>query len=253
MLSFLATRLLNLPGHVSEPEDEEIISVDIDALKALVLPLPNIPWRGVAGICGETITPMYRNIRNMLHEDSEHLAQLFSELEPLYNDSDTDDSEDSKSCVPLPQSARSNNAATVRRINNTLRGDTLMLDRTRHKRTGSLSSPLIIQSTHASIPTIIITPPYVPQPSETFCRVPVQDSSFGNRLTLPAHPAFNEVFPPLIPTAYPLVPVAQSWAWVDGHWQVVLPTLEEQARKGMFSKALVVKRKPCRNLVGLAQ
>jgi hypothetical protein len=234
------------PGRISElePEDEETISVDIDALKALVLPLPDIPWRGVAGMCGRTITPLYKSLQNMLHEDTEHVARLFSDLEPLHD-------EDFEPCMRLPQSARWTNVGSGRGFNNSIPGDVFLPDRLRRRRSGSLSDsghPLIIPSTHASIPTIIITPPYLPQPNGTFCRVPFQDSSFGNRLTLPAHPAFNEVFPPLVPTPYPLVPVAQNWTWVDGHWQAVLPTLEEQARKGMFSRTLMAKRKSCRRI-----
>lgn len=247
MLSLLATQLLNVrfePGHVSasEPEDEETISLDIDAIKSLVLPLPNIPWHSVtsvAGLCGRTITPMYKSIQNMLREDTEHVARLFSELEPL----DADAHEDFESCV---QSTRWTNAVSGCGSNKPLSRDIL-----RYRQMGPLSSsdhPLIVPSTHSSIPTIIITPPHLPESNETFCRVPFQDSSFGNRLTLPAHPAFNEAFPPLIPTPYPLAPIAQNWTWVDGHWQAVLPTLEEQARKGMFSKALMVKRKSCRRV-----
>jgi len=238
MLSLFGTRLLNLrfePERVSESEDEDTISVDIDALSAFVLPLPDIPWRGVAGICGRTITPIYRSLQNMLHEDTEHVARLFSELEPFdYADLDFE---------PCVQSTRWTNVVSGR-VNPR---DVLLSDKSRRQQSGSLSGSgrVIIPS---FIPTIVITPPYLPHPSETFSRVPFQDSSFGYRLTVPAHPAFNEVFPPLIPTPYPLVPVARNWAWVDGHWQAVLPTLEEQARKGMFSRVRVVKRKSCRRI-----
>jgi hypothetical protein len=106
MLSLLAAQLLNVPRHISEQDDEEAIvnvglftictdvgrpqSVDVDALKALVPPLPNVRWRAVAGMCGQAISPMYKSIQNMLHEDSEHVARLFSELEPLFSDDDNE-------------------------------------------------------------------------------------------------------------------------------------------------------------------
>jgi hypothetical protein len=64
------------------------------------------------------------------------------------------------------------------------------------------------------------------------------------KLTVPMHPVFNQCFPPQIP---PLsVPQLEEWRYVHGHWWAIVPTLEEQARNGLFSRALVIKKKPSR-------
>jgi hypothetical protein len=56
--------------------------VDISTLRTLVFPLPDFAWRQMAGMCGRTITPMYKTIHTMLSEDMEHVVQVLSELEP---------------------------------------------------------------------------------------------------------------------------------------------------------------------------
>ena len=106
-----------------------------------------------------------------------------------------------------------------------------------------LDQPLVIPSTHPSIPTIIITPcPRLPR--ETSCRVPLQDSAFGMKLTVPMHPVFNQCFPPQIPSLSP--PQSDHWRFTDGHWQAVVPGLEEQTRNHLFSRTFVIKKKACR-------
>lgn len=69
--------------------------------------------------------------------------------------------------------------------------------------------------------------------------VPVQDACFGNRLVVPCHPVVNGAFPPLaLPkTALP-PPPTRRWEYVDGHWRAVLPTAEEQARRGWIARPL---------------
>lgn len=109
--------------------------------------------------------------------------------------------------------------------------------------------PLLIPSTHPLTPTIIITPcPNQSFETSSSSHVPYQDSEFRNKLTVPCHPRFNEVFPPLaLPPYIHALPTLQNWKWLNGHWHVMVPGLNEQAQKGMFSRA-VISRKRRRNI-----
>lgn len=98
-----------------------------------------------------------------------------------------------------------------------------------------------MQSSHSSVPTIII-PPCEPREHEISCHVPLQNCEFGGRLTVPRHPVFNQVFPPLSHSPHTLF-ANKKWKWHDGHWQATLPCLEEQTKNGLFSRALVTRRR----------
>jgi hypothetical protein len=55
-------------------------SIDANALSAL-LPSTEFPWRRMAGLCGQTIRPVYKNIQTLLNEDVENITRLLYELE----------------------------------------------------------------------------------------------------------------------------------------------------------------------------
>ena len=97
--------------------------------------------------------------------------------------------------------------------------------------------PFTIRSSNPEIPTIVITP-CPTQERDRSCWVPYQDASFGNRLSVPMHPAVNNVFPPLVAKPAPFV---EHWRFIDGHWRALLPSLEEQMQKGMFSRPRIVE------------
>lgn len=73
----------------------------MDALRALVLPLPDIAWQRVAGMCGRTISPMYKSLQDMLHEDAENIAHILSELEPPCEQDFADDEVSFRTPGPL--------------------------------------------------------------------------------------------------------------------------------------------------------
>lgn len=104
--------------------------------------------------------------------------------------------------------------------------------------------PLVLKSRDSSIPTIIITPP-CQEEHEDYCRIPLQNSAFHNQLTVPKHPAFNHIHPPLALTSYSS-PVLSHWRWRDGHWHGIVPSLEVQDERGLFSKALVTRKRTWR-------
>ena len=98
--------------------------------------------------------------------------------------------------------------------------------------------PLVITNPDPSIPTIVVTPcPSLPR--ELACLVPYQDAAFGNRLTVPTHPALNDAHPPLVAKPFPLV---ERWRYEGGHWRAQLPPVQEQMSKGMFSRPLSTRR-----------
>ena len=113
----------------------------------------------------------------------------------------------------------------------------------------------------SNLPRIILTPP-TPEPSETptFQRVPLQDSAYGARLTVPSYSAVNVLHPPMSFNqeifASPFVPlslsplavtvVAKKWEYVNGHWAAVLPSQDEQLRRGLYSRPRRVRLRTSR-------
>ena len=79
----------------------------------------------------------------------------------------------------------------------------------------------------------------------TCCWVPVQDACFGKRLVVPAHAAVNEVFPPQLGMGRAGV-LARQWEYADGHWRAVLPSVDEQMRRGLHSRAVSHRRRSSR-------
>ena len=55
-----------------------------------LLPSPDFPWRRVAGVCGQTISPVYKGIQDMLNEDVENVTRLLYELEPVEEEGEMD-------------------------------------------------------------------------------------------------------------------------------------------------------------------
>jgi hypothetical protein len=239
-------------------------------MDAILNPLPDLAWRGLAGMCGRTISPVYHSIQNVLYDDVEQLAQLMSDLEtsseeassakstvshpsctdyaPEYQFSCLQIDEDALAFLPTPDLAPDLPPHNPPQIPTTsLKRHCPSLTLTQPLSIPSApSQPLSIPSATPSTPAIIITP-CGPAPHDFSCRAPLQDSSFGTRLTLPTHTSFNRAFPP---QPYPLVPTpgmvhVDRWRYVRGHWHAVLPSLEEQRRRGAFSRAIVGKRKAC--------
>lgn len=111
----------------------------------------------------------------------------------------------------------------------------------------ALDSPLMIVPTNPSLPTILVTPAD-DSPRETSAWVPYQDAAFGGRLTVPSHPTYNAVHghPPCLGKDDRLVlPKVNQWRYNEGHWEIILPSVQEQVKMGAFSRAVVVKRRHC--------
>lgn len=100
-----------------------------------------------------------------------------------------------------------------------------------------------------SIPRIVVTPATPQQSREMSSCVPVQDTCFGARLTVPAHTTLNACHPPMAPPSYPYTPLyttIRSWMYRQGHWCAVVPGLDEQERRGIFSRPINLRRRAMR-------
>ncbi|KAK7465260.1 hypothetical protein VKT23_005239 [Stygiomarasmius scandens] len=267
-------------------------------LEILMQPLQEFlaPWYHLA----RTLAPVYQNLHHIFIDDVDRVAQLLLDLEPvseydyMYMDYDDDDHDvveipNSSSCPelnllePVSTSGDKNqriedDALSIsqpslsRRFANSERE----LPPRKQRRSTYLTQPIVIPSTHPLTPTIIITPCSSESEKTSsstnayeasfFSRVPVQDSAFRSRLTVPRHPTFNCIFPPMrmalllsvsstsstrpstksysnsvsmiIPPPASLHPLVETWRWKDGHWQAVLPGIEEQVKRGMFSRVV---------------
>lgn len=221
---------------------------------------------------------MYEVVRKTFHEDVDHLAQLFAELEPMSLDDYEAEDEESVYAVgpsvvlvasvcnrliclfhqtaaeqsipdislavpeqpiqhqydPLPRPYRKRRKSDpVRSISRILRPFHS------YPYLQELDDALVISSTDPSIPTIVVTP-CATVPRDCSCLVPYQDVSFGNKLAVPMYPVVNGVFPPLLPKP---VPYVDKWCFRDGHWWAVLPPLEEQMKRNMFSRPVSRRRR----------
>jgi hypothetical protein len=108
-----------------------------------------------------------------------------------------------------------------------------------------------------SIPRIVITLAPPCQEHLASSRVPVQDAAFGGRLTVPSHAyaALNASHPPLLSStlsnAAPLhVSAVRAWTYRWGHWCAVAHALDEQERRGLFSRPFVARRRGIRKRGG---
>lgn len=170
----------------------------------------------------------------MILQDFESIPQPFEDITP----------EQDTSFVSL--SGHDREKSRVRRTSKSLVSDIPTITQPFRYLTGPAPTcrreqqgPLRIENDNPSIPTIVITPCETEE-RESSCWVPVQDACFGNQLVVPSHPVVNEVFPPLL--ARPMM-CGRKWEYREGHWRAVLPSLEEQVRRGLFSRVLSAKRR----------
>jgi len=253
MLARLTTapaRLLDLHIESNGPVSDEQSSLEVD-LSALRVHLPqntDVVWQCIAGACGRAITPMCKKLGNMLNDDLENVAQVLLDLEQRHGDALEDNLPNTGLLdVNTTNSVRS----TVQPQLETWRS--FPNERKLQRSSNATEYIITIPSRHLSAPTIMISL-CPPQAKETSCHIPYQDRAFGTQLTVPSHPVFNKIHPPMLLELSSLPPLKfDSWKWENGHWVAVLPTPMEQTRKGVFSKAMVDRRRPsscrthCRN------
>ncbi|KAF8910034.1 hypothetical protein CPB84DRAFT_1764424 [Gymnopilus junonius] len=222
----------------TDHEDEESsLVVDLYALRSLLFPIPENPWHRIATVCGQAL-PLCASIQKTLSGDFNNVALLLLDLElrhmgpEILNDvlpvgllNEEYSTTLSQSGGPGPMHFPSRSRPPKKR----------------RKASHPILSPLVIPSPHPSVPSIIITLS-PPQSRETSCLVPYQDYAFGHRLAVPCHPVFNKIHPPMIRDSH--TPLHRNGCkWQHGHWIAILPSLAEQAKKGVFSRAMPSRRR----------
>ncbi|KAJ7292841.1 hypothetical protein C8J57DRAFT_8176 [Mycena rebaudengoi] len=204
MLARLSSSETGLLSSFTSPDDlsdmspgEESLILDMDTFR-LVLPIPDIHWRHVAELCERAVNPMCKGLYSALNADLERVAQVLAALD-IENECGEAESESSAAM--------------------------------KNTRNFSLSTPqpLIIRSPDSAVPTIVITP-CSPQPRESSCQVPYQDSAFRSRLTVPSQPSLNQSFPPMISPLRYRTRGIHHWIWKNGHWQAAVGGLEPRPR-----------------------
>ncbi|KAF9469731.1 hypothetical protein BDZ94DRAFT_1243128 [Collybia nuda] len=222
---------------LSAHEDDDSIVLDLAALRKMLLPLSNNSWQRAISMYGRTITPIYRNFQNMVNYDLERVAQVLSDLEPSCVTDECDEPAGDYNELTCPMNLRGTFVEPEPWM-------PVVPTKSRLSHLPFGAAPVVLKSLHPSIPTISITPPQ--EEHEGCCRVPLQNSAFRNQLIVPRHPAFNHIHPPMVLTSYTL-PVLSHWRWQNGHWQGIVPSVEEQNKKGLFSRALVPRKRTWRN------
>lgn len=241
-LSRKSARWLDVRVEHALSGNDNAMSVDVNVLTCL-----DLSWRG---LCGQTIGPVYRGLKNVVEEDLDTVARLLSELDPLGEELER--TNENSEVPPQPQpSLPLGPRLYIAEDNAFVYSEVSLLERPRRKRrrSSALVEPLVINPTHPSAPTIIISP-CPSQARETSAWVPYQDAAFGVRLTVPTYAPSNSAFPPLIAPSN-LDNHVDDWKYVNGHWCAVLPTQDEQCRRGLYSKSIVSRRRsmlqpPCR-------
>ncbi|KAJ4485634.1 hypothetical protein J3R30DRAFT_1385151 [Lentinula aciculospora] len=211
---------------VGNREFRGIIDLDI-----LLLPVHDflLPWWRYAGMCRKTLAPVCNDLQNLLCDDVERVAQLLSSLEcsDEMEEFTCDCSSEAFEDVDSPCS-----------MNIGPENQPLYRERPPHRQHLHSNTPVVISSLHNSTPTIVITPCDT-QARDISALVPMQDSAFRTRLTVPCHPKLNHAFPPMVNVVPAICKIPElDWKWSNGHWQALLPGIDEQTSKGIFSRAI---------------
>jgi len=228
-LSRTAARVMGVraeAGHRTAPrtQEDDYLYVDVDVdIHELLNPLPEFAWARVTDLYANTVAPMYRVVRDTLQDDMEQLAFILDEPPPsrricgsslvadLEASCPRQDSDAIGCCTPSGLLSACGKPSTL---------DT------------NANEVWLLRSASCSLPSIVVT--LCPsRPRDFACLVPFQDAHFGNRLAVPTHPALNAVYPPLFAQGLPIV---HRWRYERGHWYALLPDLEEQKARGLFSR-----------------
>lgn len=219
--------------------------INLNGLRGSLPSLPENSLQRVAEHCDELFTPVCKT----LAEDINTITHLLLELETSCDLEERKSTRESELDTASPSLDQDNDLVQA----NMVRGPQDLVHRERLFSKGRRLSyppptPIIIPSTHPRAPSIMISP-CGSQNQEKTCRVPYQNSAFGKMLTVPSHPSYNTIHPPmLIPPSSSSLPLLEDWRWNDGHWEAVLPCLQQQTKRGLFSKAQSARRRshrPC--------
>ncbi|KAL5534010.1 hypothetical protein ACEPAG_470 [Sanghuangporus baumii] len=259
-LSRACSHLADLTWSVSshgpnEPNDEdglqasdELLAPEAIAFSQLSLSVSENALENATGACGKLFSPLYRYVESTFTSDVEKLVLALHEADPDFS-ADSDEDEDIF-VIPFSSLDASANlgSRTVASVKINENVATLSNSPPPSVRgVGHSSERPVLQN--IAVPRIVITPAPPQQSREMSSCVPVQDTCFGARLTVPAHTALNACHPPMAPPSSPYMPLyttIRSWAYRQGHWCAVVPGLDEQERRGIFSRPVNLRRRAMR-------
>jgi len=181
------------------------------------------------GYCGNVLSPALQYVRSGLASDMDQFVQSLYEADPT--------TVAHCDCLETANSPAEQNVLELVPLND--------LDNSISDSLTLTPQGLVLNGRRTPlIPTIIITPaPY--QPREKSSLVPIQDTSFGARLAVPSHLPLNNVHPPMaLSASAPQVWSMRGWNYRHGHWYAVVPHLDEQDQRGLFSRPIWPRRNP---------
>ncbi|OCB85558.1 hypothetical protein A7U60_g7205 [Sanghuangporus baumii] len=237
----------------TEPNDENGLQVDDDflapeaiAFSQLSLSVPENALENVAGACGKLFSPLYRYVGSAFTNDVEKVVLALHEADPDFSADSQDEDED---IYVISFSSSEASVDFVSRTDEPVKNEATLSNSPPPsvRGVGHLSGRPVPQN--ITVPRIVITPAPPRQSREMSSCVPVQDTYFGARLTVPAHTALNACHPPMAPPSSPYMPLyttIRSWAYRQGHWCAVVPGLDEQERRGIFSRPINLRRRAMR-------
>lgn len=258
-LSRSTSRLLDLHWGSVETDgidyvspEEGLLSLNISALSELSLPENTL--ESVAEMCGKVLNPFCQYVESALSADVENLVLALHKADPAFasaSGSQGDYDIDDEPIYLVPDVIEEQAVYCSGAMNDTRDkiGCASLSTHEPNTETHQQHPPRIakeeifLSSVSPSIPSIVITaaPPQVREMSSC---VPIQDTYFGTRLTVPTHTGVNAAHPPMmLPSYAAALSSVRSWTYKHGHWCAVVPGLDEQEKKGIFSRPGAIRRR----------
>ncbi|EJD03720.1 uncharacterized protein FOMMEDRAFT_139881 [Fomitiporia mediterranea MF3/22] len=235
----------------AECSGDSLLPPEVDALSQLSLFVPENALETMTGACKRVFNPLRQYVGSALHDDVEKLVTTLYKADPALSADSWEDEDENEDIyvIPFPpsesESASSSTCVPVRGAEPVK--ETCVEDPSQPRCRGVRDVPVSpAPQRMPPIPRIVITPaPPIRRPDMS-CRVPVQDTSFGARLTVPTHSALNASHPPMLAPSFPLAPMhitVRGWTYRQGHWCAVALGLDEQERRGIFSRPVSARRR----------
>ncbi|THH10157.1 hypothetical protein EW145_g1515 [Phellinidium pouzarii] len=233
-LSNTYSRLTDLRWNVVSESRDEVIPMssqdnllppDVQVLSQLSLAVPGIAMEAMAGVCGKVFSPLCHYAHASLSADVENIVLSLHEADSsfVYRDTYPNDEVDDIYAIPFPLGR--------------IREATEMSSRCPPKTCSDRDEYIASLLQFSTIPSIVITP--APSQSRGMSCVPVQDTYFGARLTVPSYSALNAAHPPMMAPSYLHTPVGRARAE-----RLILPldqhTPTGDAEKNSCARALAI-------------
>ncbi|KAG5715708.1 hypothetical protein E4T56_gene163 [Termitomyces sp. T112] len=177
-----------------------VLVIDLKALRSL---MPSLPEHALQDFATECVAPACHSLRSIVKSDFDRVVEVLSGLELKRERNSEDDAPNSISEVIDISTACPLNLVSLTSQN-------VVPSSSHHGDISGQHSNVTLDSTQEldpcrpnfTIPTILVSP-CAPSEHHMASRVPIQNSAFGDQLTVPSYPAFNQIFPPMGRSPYP--------------------------------------------------